>query len=103
MRTHGYFEPPPPSTAHPQPSSPNTRSVEDENGNQMAARSERRARPQKRYVEPSSDEDESDSEPEATGEREVLSSVQEGAAARPKKAKSRSSRDMDRARKLELR
>lgn len=77
--------------------------VEDENGNSMAARRSLRARPQKRYVEPSSDEDESDSEPEATGEREVLSSVQEGAAARPKKAKSRSSRDMDRARKLELR
>ena len=80
-----------------------TRSVEDENGNQMAARRSLRARPQKRYVEPSSDEDESDSEPEhPTGEREVLSSVQ-GAAPRVSKPKSRSSRDMDRARKLELR
>lgn len=77
--------------------------VEDENASSMAARRSLRARPQKRYVEPSSDEDESDSEPEATGEREVLSSVQECAAPRPKKAKSRSSRDTDRARKLELR
>jgi len=77
--------------------------VEDENGNRMAARRSLRQRPQKRYVEPSTDEDESDSEPEApTSEREVLSSVQ-GTAPRVTKPKSRSSRDMDRARKLELR
>jgi len=75
--------------------------VEDENANSMAARRSLRARPQKRYVEPSTDEDESDSEPEATNEREVLSNVE--GAPRPKKVKSRSSRDLDRARKLELR
>mmetsp|Transcript_67494 Transcript_67494/g.186225 ORF Transcript_67494/g.186225 Transcript_67494/m.186225 type:complete len:206 (-) Transcript_67494:564-1181(-) len=77
--------------------------VEDENSN-MASRRSLRQRPQKRYVEPSSDEDESDSEPEAptSDEREVLSAVQ-GSSSRSSKPKSRSSRDMDRAKKLELR
>ena len=68
----------------------------------MASRRSLRQRPQKRYVEPSSDEDESDSEPEAptSDEREVLSAVR-GSSSRSSKPKSRS--DMDRAKKLELR
>jgi len=74
--------------------------VEDENGTmpqQQASRRSQRARSQKRYVEPSSSEDESDSD---DGQSSVLT---EQGATRVIKPKSRGGAGMDRARKLELR